>query len=131
MMTLPERPREADEAAAMSDDALLTFRDPGDVKGSYGYAWDGKKRSDGGSWESYGPEFSKGDVVGCGVVSDVCFFTMNAEFLGEAFRGVQKRGLYPTVCLYTYEGCTAKANFGQKAFRYDLDWERVRRLCGR
>ena len=113
----------------MSDDARMTFRLPGDVKGSYGYAYDGEKLGDGGSWESYGPRFSKGDVVGCGVFSDVCFFTKNAEFLGVAFRGVQREGLHPTVGLCN--GADAKANFGQKAFQYDLDWERVRSLCGR
>ena len=132
MTTPPEWPREA-EAAAMSDDARLTFRYPGVVKGSYGYYNDGEKRGDSNGWESYGPRFSEGDVVGCGVFSDACFFTKNAEFLGVAFRGVQKRGLHPTVGLSSiiFGAITAKANFGQKAFRYDLDWERVRSLCRR
>ena len=105
----------------------MTFRYPGCVKNSYGYRGvTGQKVSD-GKWQDYGPEFGTGDVVGCGVVGGSCFFTKNGDFLGVAFRGVPG-GLYPTAYLYVV-GQTVEANFGHSTFRFDLDWERVGRLC--
>ena len=104
----------------------MTFRVPGEVKNSYGYSgFNGQKGSD-NKWQDYGPQFGTGDVVGCGVVGGSCFFTKNGDFLGVAFRGVPG-GLYPKAGLF--EGVTVEANFGESAFRFDLDWERVRRLC--
>ena len=61
----------------------------------------------------------------------------NGEFLGVAFRGVQRTGtgtgkkglgLAPAVDMDRARS-KVEANFGKKPFRYDLDWERVRRLC--
>ena len=107
---------------------LMTFRYtdvPGEVEGSYGYHYDGDKARD-GNWDSYGPGFGHGDVVGCGIIDDACFFTKNGEFLGVAFRRVQ-RDLCPTVRLAP--GDIVEGNFGQKLFRYELDWKRVKSLC--
>ena len=70
----------------------MTFRGPGAMEGSYGYTWNRKGAS--GKWKRWGSQFGKGDVVGCGLIDDACFFTKNGRFLGVAFRGVQ-RGLYP------------------------------------
>ena len=102
----------------------MTFRAPGRVKGSYGYSCNGNKGSD-GRRASYGPRFGKGDVVGCGVFYDACFFTKNGVFIGVAFRGVKRTRplLYPTVWL---SGSSVEGNFGQSAFTYNLHWERVR-----
>ena len=106
----------------------MTFRAPGGVKNSYGYhGFSGRKWSD-GNWQDYGPTITAGDIVGCGVVGRACFFTKNRDFLGVAFRGVP-RGLYPTVSFGWGIKGTVEANFGQSSFRFDLDWERVRRLC--
>ena len=109
------------------EDHCMTFRWPGDVEGSYGYRGNSGKKWTSSKWESYGHSFDKaGDVVGCGVIDDACFFTKNGELLGVAFRGVQ-RGLYPTVGLGY--GDTVEGNFGQKVFTFDLDWERMRQQC--
>ena len=106
----------------------MPFRLPGWGKNSYAYSgYSGKKISD-ASFQPYGPTFKEDDVVGCGVIDGKCFFTKNGEFLGVAFTGVTK-GLYPTVGLNYYS--TVEGNFGQTAFTFDLDWGRVRRLCGR
>ena len=106
---------------------MMTFRYPGGVEGSYGYRSDGKKGAS-RKWESYGPTFhKKGDIVGCGLINNSCFFTLNGEFLGVAFRGIH-RGLCPTVNIGG-GGSTVEGNFGQKMFRFDLDLESVRQLC--
>ena len=98
------------------------------VNNSYGYfGFSGIKCSDDKA-QRYGPEFGKGDIVGCGIIDNKCFFTKNGDFLGVAFREVSLLScLFPTVGLYSED--TVKANFGQHPFRFNLDWQRVRRLC--
>ncbi|KAL7896114.1 concanavalin A-like lectin/glucanase domain-containing protein [Trichoderma sp. TUCIM 5745] len=73
----------------------------------------------------YGPQYTKHDVIGCGVDFDngVAFFTLNGKYLGIAFRRIQGK-LYPAVSFeYASEGCQVLANFGQKPFLFDLsEW---------
>ena len=90
----------------------------GDVKNSYGYfGLSGIKWGD-GKGQSYGPKFGKGDIVGCGIVDNNCFFTKNGDFLGVAFREVSLLScLFPTVGLYSKD--TVNANFGQHPFRFN------------
>jgi hypothetical protein len=54
---------------------------------SYGYHSDGKKYTDGTKGENYGPTFSTGDTVGCGINYDKqeIFFTLNGHYLGIPF----------------------------------------------
>ena len=107
---------------------VVTFSWPGYTADSFGYrSYDGEKRSNGGDWESYGPNCKVNDVIGCGLLGGDLFYTKNGEFLGVAYRNVP-HGLYPSVYL-GYPSSTVVTNFGQSPFRFRLDWDEVRRLC--
>ena len=73
---------------------------PGWEKNSYGYhADDGCLFSSSATGQTYGPTFTTGDVVGCGLnfVSRSIFFTKNGINLGTA---VSDLPVSPVVCCY-------------------------------
>lgn len=64
-----------------------------DLKGwdkqSYGYHGDdGNSFCSSGNGQPYGPTFTTGDIIGCGVnlVDNTCFYTKNGHHLGIAFK---------------------------------------------
>jgi hypothetical protein len=61
---------------------------PGWSPGSYGYHGDDGNAYAGGSWNSYGPPFGAGDVIGCGLANATgeIFFTKNGQLIDVAFR---------------------------------------------
>lgn len=94
---------------------------PGWEKDSYGYhADDGHSFCTSGAGEVYGPTFTTGDVVGCGLnlIDKTCFYTKNGVTLGIAFKDLVSN-LYPTVGLQT-PGEIIDVNFGQQTFVYDV-----------
>ncbi|XP_037961708.2 ran-binding protein 9 isoform X2 [Plutella xylostella] len=95
---------------------------PGWDKHSYGYHGDdGHSFCSSGTGQPYGPTFTTGDVIGCGVnlIDNTCFYTKNGHHLGIAFRGLPPN-LYPTVGLQT-PGEVVDANFGQSPFVFDIE----------
>lgn len=95
---------------------------PGWDKQSYGYHGDdGHSFCSSGTGQPYGPTFTTGDVVGCGVnmVDNTCFYTKNGQELGVAFTNLPAN-LYPTVGLQT-PGEVVDANFGQQPFLFDIE----------
>ncbi|KAG8864210.1 hypothetical protein FRB96_006031 [Tulasnella sp. 330] len=69
----------------------------------------------------YGPKFSTGDVVGCGIDFSIqrLFFTKGGVFLGHVFNHVSG-DLYPLVGLRTSHE-SIRTNFGQYPFRFDIE----------
>lgn len=97
---------------------------PGWDKLSYGYHGDdGHSFCSSGTGQAYGPTFTTGDVIGCGInlVDGSCFYTKNGHHLGVAFHELPS-GLYPTVGLQT-PGEVIDANFGQEPFKFDIEGE--------
>lgn len=95
---------------------------PGWDKQSYGYHGDdGHSFCSSGTGQPYGPTFTTGDVIGCGVnlIDNTCFYTKNGHHLGIAFTDLPPN-LYPTVGLQT-PGEVVDANFGQAPFVFDIE----------
>ncbi|KAK4052488.1 hypothetical protein OIV83_002290 [Microbotryomycetes sp. JL201] len=114
---------------------------PGWEDNSWGYHGDdGRAFCCLGTGESFGPTFTTGDVIGCGIdwtdagpkgkdkgrPKDAdkkggarAFFTKNGEFLGYAFANLHG-DLYPSVGLRT-PGEVVKVNFGHEPFKFDID----------
>ena len=97
----------------------------------------------------YGPQFTTGDVIGCGVnfLTNQAFFTKNGVFLGKsldtpvsipthsrsgyAFKDMRETKLFPSVGMKR-PNAYLEANFGQRPFCFDIDgmfkvwlWESV------
>jgi len=97
---------------------------PGWDKHSYGYHGDdGHSFCSSGHGQAYGPTFTTGDIIGCGInlVDGSCFYTKNGHHLGVAFQDLPSN-LYPTVGLQT-PGEVIDANFGQEPFLFDIEGE--------
>ncbi|KXJ22092.1 ran-binding protein 9 [Exaiptasia diaphana] len=97
---------------------------PGWEKNSYGFHGDdGHSFCSSGTGKPYGPTFTTGDIIGCGLnlIDNTCFYTKNGVNLGIAFRDLPSN-LYPTVGLQT-PGEVVDANFGQLPFIYNIDEE--------
>lgn len=70
----------------------------------------------------YGPTFTSGDVIGCGVnfMKGSAFFTKNGVFQGNAFRDLRDIKVYPSVGMKRPHAHLS-VNFGQRPFMFDID----------
>lgn len=71
----------------------------------------------------YGPGFTTGDIVGCGInfANGTAFYTKNGAFLGVAFNHLdQSAEYYPCIGLRT-PGESITVNFGNEPFLYDIN----------
>lgn len=71
----------------------------------------------------YGPGFTTGDIVGCGInfANGTAFYTKNGAFLGVAFNRLdQSAEYYPCIGLRT-PGESITVNFGNEPFLYDIN----------
>ncbi|KAJ4396239.1 hypothetical protein N0V93_000458 [Gnomoniopsis smithogilvyi] len=97
-------------------------RAPGWEPESWGYHGDdGHTFASQNVGKHYGPTFSTGDTIGCGVNfrTGTAFFTKNGRFLGQAFKEVKGK-LYPSVGMKK-PGEHIRVNFGQTPFIFDID----------
>ncbi|KAJ2157431.1 hypothetical protein GGF46_004512 [Coemansia sp. RSA 552] len=108
----------------LSRAGLSSRRLPGWDHGSWGYHGDDGHGFGGtGHGAKFGPQYSTGDTVGCGMdfMRRRIFFTLNGLFLGYAFDALSSpKDLYPCVGMRTpAEHVTA--NFGREPFVFDID----------
>ncbi|KAF9186926.1 hypothetical protein BGZ51_001236 [Haplosporangium sp. Z 767] len=95
---------------------------PGWELNSWGYHGDDGNIFGGcGNGRPFGPVFTTGDTIGCGInFRDMSlFYTLNGDYLGVAFRDL-RGSLYPTVGMRT-TGEIVEANFGQQEFMFDIE----------
>jgi len=100
----------------------LYMKMPGWTPNTYGYHSDnGQVYMESGSGITYGPTFTKGDIVGCGihVFNKIIFFTKNGRNLGNIPKQITiTEDLYPTI---SFNNGEIEANFGQKPFVFNVD----------
>ncbi|KAJ2771898.1 hypothetical protein IWQ56_001606 [Coemansia nantahalensis] len=108
----------------LANPGLSLARLPGWDNGSWGYHGDdGNGFSGGGHGLHFGPRFTTGDTVGCGInfMRRRIFFTLNGAQLGYAFEPIDTdRDLHPCVGMRT-PGERVSANFGRAPFVFDID----------
>ncbi|CAG8448891.1 14315_t:CDS:2 [Acaulospora morrowiae] len=94
---------------------------PGWVPISYGYHGDDGLAFKKGQGSEYGPLYSAGDTIGCGInyYDRTIFFTKNGINLGIAFNNVSNKELYPVIGLISKGECV-EANFGAMPFKFDI-----------
>ncbi|KAI8078456.1 concanavalin A-like lectin/glucanase domain-containing protein [Thamnidium elegans] len=97
---------------------------PGWDLNSWGYHGDdGHSFAGSGTGKDYGPRFSTGDTIGCGVnfADYSAFYTKNGRHLGTAFRSMElKKPIYPAIGLRTPRE-RVTTNFGHEPFVFDIE----------
>ncbi|CAG8309963.1 unnamed protein product [Penicillium salamii] len=138
---IESKPKEGMIGIGFSSPKASVERLPGWEQESWAYHGDDGKSFFGesqGQGRAYGPTFTVGDTVGCGVnfSTGSAFFTKNGIFLGmsrglgnesqltgsgNAFHELRNVKLYPSVGMKKLPPVHLKANFGQEPFVFDID----------
>lgn len=95
---------------------------PGWVADSYGYHGDdGQAFHNSGQGKPWGPRYTAGDVVGCGInfQTGEVFFTKNGEFLGVAYKGAKLNKYWATMG-FRNPKAKARVNFGAAPFKFNF-----------
>ncbi|ROV98618.1 hypothetical protein VSDG_04258 [Cytospora chrysosperma] len=119
---LSKRHNDSTIGIGFSSKSVSLSRAPGWEPESWGYHGDdGHCFASQNAGKHYGPTFSTGDVIGCGVNfrTGTAFFTKNGVDLDTAFREVKGK-LYPSVGMKK-PGEHVRVNFGQTPFVFDID----------
>lgn len=91
---------------------------------SFGYHGDdGYSFAGSGTGRPYGPCFTTGDTIGCGVnfADNSAFYTKNGIFLGTAFTNMDlSKPVFPAIGLRT-PGEEIATNFGHEPFVFDIE----------
>ncbi|KAJ2004157.1 hypothetical protein H4R26_002672 [Coemansia thaxteri] len=107
----------------LSQGGVGVHRLPGWDSGSWGYHGDDGNCFNGdGRGTRFGPGFTTGDTVGCGIdfMLRRIFFARNGVFIGYAFERIDTaRDLFPCVGMRT-PGEHVRANFGRRPFAFDI-----------
>lgn len=113
-----EKPANTEVAIGLATKPYPSFRLPGWSKYSVAYfATDGfKSHNYPFTASSYGPPLAEGDVLGVGYRprTGTVFFTRNGRKLEDAYTGLQRLNLFPTVG--ANGACTVHINLGQAGF---------------
>ncbi|KAH7104126.1 SPRY-domain-containing protein [Auriculariales sp. MPI-PUGE-AT-0066] len=118
------RGRQGHISIGFSAGSVRLSRLPGWEKLSWGFHGDdGRTFADQRTGSVYGPTFTTGDRVGCGIdfTRGCAFFTKNGRSLGDVFEDIGAHGveLYPSVGLRSTDEAV-RANFGQEPFAFDI-----------
>ena len=113
-----EKPSTTEVAIGLATKPYPSFRLPGWSKFSVAYfASDGfKSHNYPFTASSYGPPLAEGDVLGVGYRprTGTVFFTRNGRKLEDAYTGLQRLNLFPTIG--ANGPCTCHVNLGQAGF---------------
>lgn len=112
---------DSSSSAGSSSGNNQSSRGNGFDKGSFGYCGTDGYITDGTHYKSFGKQYGRDDVIGCGVnyVDGTIFFTKNGVNLGTAFTDVHDIDLVPHIALRP--GNSVRTNFGlHEEFLYDI-----------
>ncbi|CAM8989204.1 unnamed protein product [Rhodiola kirilowii] len=108
-------------AIGFTTDSFKKKRQPGWEANSFGYHGDdGVLYRGHGRGDPFGPTYTTGDTVGCGInyASQEIFFTKNGTEVGKTSKNI-KDPLYPTIAVHS-QNEEVSVNFGKEPFIFDL-----------
>lgn len=121
-----ERGRGRGKFAKMIEDASRSDYLPGWRDYTFGYhSDDGHTFGCNGFGLEWGARYDKGDIVGCGILWETqeIFFTLNGNFLGIAYHGLELDHYYACIGIRGVSG-QFQANFGASPFAFDFQLKR-------